>query len=57
MGPTESEQAGVPRLGPIQQTVKDVIASVPQNMISNLYKSLKRRMELVTEKQAGLTGY
>ena len=48
---------GCPGLDQFQQAVKDAIASVPRNMISNLYKSSKRRMELVIEKQGGLTGY
>ena len=40
-----------------KQAVKDGIASVPKSMITNLYGSLRRRMELVIENEGGLAGY
>jgi hypothetical protein len=50
-------QQGCSGFDQFKQAVHDTIAAVPKEMIFNLYKSLKTRMELVIENQGGLTGY
>lgn len=54
---TKVDKKGCGSFDDFVQAVKSTIAAVPKEMISNLFKSLPKRINLVIQKNGHKTGY
>lgn len=53
----EVNRLGCQSFDEFQLAVEETFASVPQDIVANLYTSLEKRMELVVQKEGGYTKY